>query len=168
MSQDHFQSPLFSRRSVLRGAAIVATTAAVSSAATRPAEADDNSGLHTLDVQSLQEADLADPAQALNAYGWLQAIATVQGLVNRSGPRLFLDFLAGDERGELRIDNYWLQATQRAGWAAVASPVSVADIPTYRPRWQRSGPRSKGLSSGIRPCRRPPTWPRQLRALTGC
>lgn len=159
MSQDHFQSPLFSRRSVLRGAAIVATTAAVSSAATRPAEADDNSGLHTLDVQSLQEADLADPAQALNAYGWLQAIATVQGLVNRSGPRLFLDFLAGDERGELRIDNYWLQATQRAGWAAVASPVSVADIPaavaTFRSAlkgavvWDPSVPATSNVASTV-------------------
>lgn len=130
MSQDAFKPLQISRRAVLRGAALAATSVAVGTAVASPARADTGSGLQTLNLQSFQQVDLSDPAAALNAYGWLHAAATLQGVVNRSGPALFLDFMAGDQLGDLRIDNYWLQVAQQAGWAAVASPVSVADIPT--------------------------------------
>jgi hypothetical protein len=130
MSQQSPNELHLSRRSVLRGAALAATSVAVGGAVTLPAAAEGSTDLRTLDLQALQRSDLSDRAEALRAYGWLHAAATLQGLANRSGPNLFIDFLAGDERGELRIDNYWLQAVQRAGWSAVASTSSVADIPT--------------------------------------
>lgn len=119
-----------SRRSVLRAAALTAGAVAVSGAVTTAAQAGDTSGLRSLSLQNLQQADLSDASQTLQAYGWLHAAATLQGLANRSGPRLFVDFLAGDEKGELRIDNYWLQTAQSAGWAAVAAPSPLADIPS--------------------------------------
>ncbi|MGI8870122.1 MAG: hypothetical protein ACR2F6_15060, partial [Mycobacteriales bacterium] len=93
-----------------------------------PAAAASTEGLATVDLAAVQAYDVRDPAQALLAYGWLHAAATLQGIVNRDAPRLFYDFLRGDERGQLRIDQYWLALATAAGWPSAQPTRALADV----------------------------------------
>lgn len=126
--------------------------------AARPAAAAAQA-LTTLDLSAVHAYDVRDSRQALLAYGWLHAAATVQGIVNRDGPALFVDFLRGDERGDLRIDQYWLQRAAAAGWPSTDDTRTVADIPgavaTFRSRlagavvWDPAVPATSNVASTV-------------------
>ena len=63
--------------------------------------------------------DLADFRQAGRAWDECHAVASIQGIVNRSGPRLYVRFV---EHDDVNIDDYWLKhLTEPGGWLAGAT-----------------------------------------------
>lgn len=84
--------------------------------------------LRVLNLDFVQDYDVAKPAEALLAYGWLHAATTLQGLANRSGPRLYADFMRGDELGEKRLDQYWLALMRDRSWPSPAEPRPIASV----------------------------------------
>ncbi len=75
---------------------------------------------HTLDY------DVADPGQAARAWDEAHAVATLQGIVNRSGPRLYLRYVVDNGRN---IDDWWLDELSRPGqWLAGAERRTAASL----------------------------------------
>ena len=63
------------------------------------------------------EACLAGmPNDSVLHYDVVAFVASLQGIVNRTGPRLVIRFLEGDSvKGPINVDDYWLATLQR-GW----------------------------------------------------
>lgn len=85
--------------------------------------------IHTYDAAARLPASLSDLPSRRAAWDELQFAATLQGLVNRGAPRLYL-FLVGERA---RIDRYWLEKLQAPGeWLAdrplrpIATPEELA------------------------------------------
>ncbi len=65
-----------------------------------------------IDLTALNELDPADPAQAREAWDTLHLVASVQGIVNREGPRLFVRFMP-------QPDDFWFKTLRAPGaWLA--------------------------------------------------
>lgn len=94
------------------GAAVVGGRAA---AATEP--------IVVYDLARLYDLDLANPAQAAAAYDELHLVSTLQGIVNRDRPRLYLHFVTHSEFGSIDIDAYWLDELQAPGGLLHDRPV---------------------------------------------
>jgi len=78
------------------------------------------------DLTFLLALNVADPAQAAVVWDHIHAVATLQGVVNRSGPRLYLRYV---EDGGRNIDDFWLeQLTQPGAWLAGAQQERVATL----------------------------------------
>ncbi len=70
--------------------------------------------IHVLDVRSLKSRDLSKPEQAAEVWNTMHALAALQGIVNRDGPRLYLMYCA--EFG-VETDQFWLDWLRREdGW----------------------------------------------------
>lgn len=66
--------------------------------------------IRVLDLSALQQVDLHNAAATRAAWDALHLAASLQGLVNRKGPRLFLRFLA-------ETDDFWFTyCTETSGW----------------------------------------------------
>lgn len=70
--------------------------------------------------------DLADPDQAGQAWDEIHAVSTLQGIVNRHSPRLYLRYVEHDGRN---IDDWWLdQITAPGAWLSGAERRKVASL----------------------------------------
>lgn len=79
----------------------------------------------TLDLYPLRLADREDLVSRRRVWDDLHAAATLQGIVNRSSPRLYL-MLVG-ERGA--TDRYWLDRLREPGeWLAGSRAIPLADL----------------------------------------
>ena len=90
--------------------------------------------LYTYDLTHLLRRDLSDPAIRRTVWDELQLVASVQGIVNRLKPRLYV-FLVG-RRGS--TDRFWLDQLRTPGaWLADRKLVPIrtpeALIATFRP-----------------------------------
>jgi hypothetical protein len=79
------------------------------------AQAADAEPLYQYDLAHLYDLDLDDPGQAAAAYDELHFVCTLQGIVNRERPRLYLHFTTHSELGTIDVDEFWLAELQRAG-----------------------------------------------------
>jgi hypothetical protein len=99
----------------LVGVGAAALGSAPAGAVTRGATDAGPEPLLVYDLAGLHDLDLTDPAQARRAYDELHFVATLQGIVNRSHPRLYVHFLHHNEFGDIDIDAYWLDVLQERG-----------------------------------------------------
>lgn len=76
-------------------------------------------GPKTIDVFDLTDAlkfDPADSAQTARAWDNVHAVSTLQGIVNRDAPRLYVRFV---QAGGRNVDDYWLdRLTEPGQWLA--------------------------------------------------
>ncbi|SDT14103.1 GxGYxYP domain-containing protein [Actinopolymorpha singaporensis] len=75
------------------------------------------------DLTHLYTLDLADPEQAARAYDELHFVSTLQGIVNRDHPRLYVHFVDHSEFGTKDIDDYWLAVLRRDGGLLADRPL---------------------------------------------
>ncbi|GAA2756777.1 GxGYxYP domain-containing protein [Actinopolymorpha rutila] len=105
--------PEIDRRSFVGGLGGLAAGASVlATARPAPAVAATEPVFH-YDLTHLYALDLADPAQAARAHDELHFVATLQGIVNRDFPRLYVHFVDHSEFGTKDIDDYWLTVLRR-------------------------------------------------------
>lgn len=79
-----------------------------------------------LDMRYTLNADLDDPQQVEKVWDHLHTIATLQGIVNRDKPRLFIKYV--QESGN-SIDEYWWNKYRQPGeWLAGRDTVELAGI----------------------------------------
>lgn len=111
------------RRQLLTGAAAIAgSTAAAQVIGAAPASAS-GEPLVFFDLSYVHDVDLEDEAARRAAYDELHAAFTLQGIVNRRGPRLWINFITADEFGPTRIDEYWYEHLRADGGLLVGRPV---------------------------------------------
>jgi hypothetical protein len=82
--------------------------------------------LYTFDCERLRAMDLTDPRSRRAAWDELQVVTSLQGIVNRRSPRLYIH-LVGDHG---KIDRYWLGRLREPGeWLAARrlQPVATVD-----------------------------------------
>ncbi|MDR3252287.1 MAG: hypothetical protein LBT35_01800 [Tannerella sp.] len=78
------------------------------------------------DMQYLNRLDVNQPENALTVWEHIHAAATLQGIVNRQKPRLYLFYV---ENGGVNIDRYWWDKYRRSGkWLGDVSEEQVGDI----------------------------------------
>lgn len=97
--------PLVGRRRVLAGGAAIAATGLVQGFPRAAASATDD--LVYFDLSYIHQTDLSDERARKDAYDQLHLVFTLQGIVNRRGPRLWVNFITADQFGPTRIDEYW-------------------------------------------------------------
>jgi hypothetical protein len=79
------------------------------------------------DLTYALKIDAGDPAAVRGAWDACHAVATLQGIVNRAAPRLYVRFVSC---GSTDVDAYWLEKYRRPGrWLADRPIVAYADIP---------------------------------------
>lgn len=92
----------------------------------------------TIDLYDLTYAlkfDKNAPAQIAAAWDHCHTVATLQGIVNRKSPRLYIRFV--NAHGQ-NIDDYWLNIlTRRGGWLARRRIVPIPDILTLLKRYRK-------------------------------
>ncbi len=82
--------------------------------------------LHTIDLTHTVHVDRNDPAQLRRAWDDTHCVTSLQGIVNRDAPRLYV-FLVGEPNG--RFDRFWLDEMRRSGgWLADVKLRPVKDI----------------------------------------
>jgi hypothetical protein len=64
------------------------------------------------DLTPTLSANLADPVQTARVWDEAHAVATLQGIVNRTAPRLYLRYV---EHDGVNIDDYWLRHLRAEG-----------------------------------------------------
>ncbi len=67
------------------------------------------------DLRYTLKFDPGDPAQVKMAWDHAHAVATLQGIVNRVGPTLYLRFVDSHTVGGKNIDDYWLDKLREPG-----------------------------------------------------
>lgn len=83
-----------------------------------------------LDLTALNHLDLADPVQARRAWDTAHAAASIQGIVNRGGPSVFLRFLP-------HPDDFWFEHLRQEGeWLAGREVVQLASLEDLLERFQ--------------------------------
>jgi hypothetical protein len=68
--------------------------------------------VYLFDLTPTLSANLADPSAAAGVWDLVHLVATLQGIVNRDGPRLYLRYVEWDGR---YVDDYWLAEMRRPG-----------------------------------------------------
>ncbi|HEY8454871.1 MAG TPA: NEW3 domain-containing protein [Actinopolymorphaceae bacterium] len=112
------------------------------------------------DLAHLYELDLTDPAQARKAYDELHLVATLQGIVNRSAPRLYVHFVIQNEFGTVDVDRYWLEELCKPGGLLAGRPIRRVEtldelISIFRPRlrgsvvWDPAVPATSNVASTV-------------------
>lgn len=82
--------------------------------------------IHVLDVRGLKSRDLAKAESATEVWDTMHALASLQGIVNRDAPRLYLLYCA--EFG-VETDQFWLDWLRgEDGWLRESRVVSVASL----------------------------------------
>ena len=62
--------------------------------------------------------DVSNPESVNSAWDNCHVVTTLQGIVNRDSPRLYVKFVQS-QHGEINIDDYWLQKNRQEGqWLA--------------------------------------------------
>ncbi|HEX42834.1 MAG TPA: hypothetical protein ENN81_12360 [Phycisphaerales bacterium] len=80
--------------------------------------------------------DTGDAGQVCMAWDHCHAVAALQGLVNRDGPRLYLRFVESQHRRG-NIDDYWLDMMRRPGeWLEAAAVEQVSGIESLVERFR--------------------------------
>ncbi|NLH99244.1 MAG: hypothetical protein GX446_07100 [Chthonomonadales bacterium] len=92
--------------------------------------------LHTFDLTYTVHLDRSDPVQLRRIWDHTHFVASLQGIVNRNAPHLYV-FLVGEPNG--RFDRFWLEEMRRpGGWLSKHDLRPVKDIPelvrTFRSR----------------------------------
>lgn len=78
--------------------------------------------IHVFDISGLNEVDLNDPAAAEHAWDTAHLVASLQGIVNRDAPRLFLRFMP-------QPDDFWFQRlTSEGQWLAGRTVIPVDSL----------------------------------------
>lgn len=86
----------------------------------------DDQSVTMLDMRYTLNADLDDPQQVEKVWDHLHTIATLQGIVNRDKPHLFIKYV--QESGN-SIDEYWWNKYRQSGeWLAGRDTVELAGI----------------------------------------
>ncbi len=112
------------------------------------------------DLTHLYALDLAEPAQAARAYDELHFVATLQGIVNRTLPRLYVHFVDHSELGDIDVDAYWLDEMRaKEGFLAgrPLRPIESLDalVSAFRPMlrgavvWDPSVPATSNVASTV-------------------
>ena len=80
----------------------------------------------TLDLGYLDTLDVSDPREACLLWDHLHALATLQGIVNRECPRLYLFYIKNEG---INIDRYWWDKYRQQGrWLSKATVVEASGI----------------------------------------
>ncbi|MDR2385200.1 MAG: hypothetical protein LBD80_06015 [Tannerella sp.] len=80
----------------------------------------------TFDMQYLNRLDVSRPENALTVWEHVHTAATLQGIVNRQKPQLYLFYV---ENGGVNIDHYWWDKYRRSGkWLGNICEEQVGDI----------------------------------------
>ena len=83
--------------------------------------------IYYYDLSYLWGYQRSDPAQARMMYDVATSVVALQGIVNRSGPRLYIKFWSGD-------DTWWQRLRETGNWLAnknvVALPTGLENIAT--------------------------------------
>lgn len=80
-----------------------------------------------LDLISLNDVDLKNKAEAARVWETLHTTATLQGIVNRENPQLYIRYVV-NERGQ-NVDDYWWDKYRKPGeWLAERDTVAATDI----------------------------------------
>ena len=72
--------------------------------------------LYTFDLTYTLKLDREDPGQRRRIWDHAHFVSSLQGIVNRDGPRLYVFFIGGEDGG---VDRYWLRRLQEdwlTGW----------------------------------------------------
>lgn len=78
--------------------------------------------IYRYDITHLYDLDLQDPAQAREAWETVHFVASLQGIVNRSAPRLFLRFMA-------ETDDFWFDHLRSPGeWLGDRRVVEIESL----------------------------------------
>ncbi len=84
--------------------------------------------IYLLDFRYLNKYDLHDPAKVRSIWDLLHAAATLQGVVNRESPRLYIRYVE-NERGQ-NVDDYWWKKYRQPGeWLADRDTVVLSGLP---------------------------------------
>lgn len=82
--------------------------------------------VHTFDLTYALRFDANNPAQVAAAWDHVHTVATLQGIVNRDAPRLYVRFVSCNDRN---IDDYWMSRMTAPGqWLARQRFEPVPDL----------------------------------------
>ncbi|HEY6738665.1 MAG TPA: GxGYxYP domain-containing protein [Actinopolymorphaceae bacterium] len=112
------------------------------------------------DLTHLYDLDLGDPRQAAAAYDELHLVATLQGIVNRHGPALYVHFVDHNEFGDIDIDRYWFDELRAPGGLLAGRPVRTVEslddlVARFRPAvrgavvWDPRVPSTSNVASTV-------------------
>lgn len=80
-----------------------------------------------LDLRYLNDIDLKNESEAERVWELLHATATLQGIVNRDAPQLYIRYVM-NERGQ-NVDDYWWDKYRQPGeWLAERDTIACDDI----------------------------------------
>ncbi|HEY3412947.1 MAG TPA: hypothetical protein VGM51_07815 [Armatimonadota bacterium] len=80
-----------------------------------------------------------DPARLRDAWDYVHAVAAVQGLVNRSGTRLYIRAIHSPEGGDIMLDDWWLDRLRSQGdWLDGRPITDVEDFDALVRHFRRS------------------------------
>ncbi|MBV9468930.1 MAG: hypothetical protein JOZ57_06755, partial [Abitibacteriaceae bacterium] len=80
----------------------------------------------------------AHPTRTADAWDEVHAVATLQGIVNRDAPRLYLRAISNPEGGNISVDDWWLAHLQAPGAWLEKRPVEVvSDFDSLVRRFQQ-------------------------------
>ena len=83
--------------------------------------------IRILDLRQWNETDLLDSVEVCRLWDMMHATATLQGIVNRRSPRLYIRYIQ-NYRGQ-NIDDYWWQKYRQTGeWLAEADTLECTSI----------------------------------------
>lgn len=86
--------------------------------------------LYTYDLTPTLRYDLKTEVGRNNAWAEAHAVAALQGLANRSKPRLYITYVSDDGAKPGRIDKFWLAEMQtNGGWLTHTPLHPVASLP---------------------------------------
>ena len=95
-----------------------------------------NATVALYDLRYALNIDPAQPDQVAHAWDHTHAVAALQGIVNRSAPRLYLLFI-DSQHAKGNIDEYWLKQLRAPdAWLADATFETVPDLATLVQRFQ--------------------------------
>lgn len=85
-----------------------------------------SSSVTIVDMRYLLAADLNDPQQVIALWDQLHTMATLQGIVNRKAPLLYIKYI---EESGTSIDEYWWNKYRRPGeWLAGRDTTELKDV----------------------------------------
>lgn len=78
-----------------------------------------------------------DKSKFAAAWDEVHVVATLQGIVNRRAPRLYLRAISAREGGDIPIDDWWLEKLQAPGaWLEKRRVVDVPDLESLLNRFR--------------------------------
>lgn len=120
------------------------------------AGAAENEPIVYYDATSLLKLDLKDPAQRRRCWDETHLLVSLQGLVNRTAPRLYLRYVQEPD------DFWWDRMTEKGGWLADRKVERIPDLETLLRRfrtyykgavaWDERVPAGSNLASTIAGC----------------